>query len=81
MYMGRYGRRPLVETIAPCPDWEMGSLGEPEPRRSLGRIRWAAAWKLGERLVWHLAPRELAEGVGFEPTNDLRRCRFSRPVR
>ncbi len=23
----------------------------------------------------------LAEGVGFEPTNDSRRCRFSRPVR
>jgi AraC-like DNA-binding protein len=23
---------------------------------------------------------ELAEGVGFEPTSDFRRCRFSRPV-
>jgi hypothetical protein len=26
-------------------------------------------------------PCKMAEGVGFEPTNDLRRCRFSRPVR
>ena len=24
--------------------------------------------------------KELADGVGFEPTSDLRRCRFSRPV-
>ena len=24
--------------------------------------------------------RLLAEGVGFEPTSDLRHCRFSRPV-
>jgi hypothetical protein len=23
---------------------------------------------------------QMAEGVGFEPTSDLRRCRFSRPV-
>ena len=27
------------------------------------------------------SPCKMAEGVGFEPTNDLRRCRFSRPVR
>jgi hypothetical protein len=26
------------------------------------------------------AARALAEGVGFEPTNDLRRCRFSDAV-
>jgi hypothetical protein len=29
-----------------------------------------------EMLMWV----ELAEGVGFEPTNELPRCRFSRPV-
>ena len=26
------------------------------------------------------SPDSLAEGVGFEPTSDFRRCRFSRPV-
>jgi hypothetical protein len=25
-------------------------------------------------------PDSMAEGVGFEPTSDFRRCRFSRPV-
>src|SRR5215469_5830785 len=27
-----------------------------------------------------LANRHMAEGVGFEPTSDISRCRFSRPV-
>ena len=31
-------------------------------------------------LSWTLADYILAEGVGFEPTGDLRRRRFSRPV-
>jgi hypothetical protein len=25
-------------------------------------------------------PDSVAEGVGFEPTSDFRRCRFSKPV-
>ena len=36
----------------------------------------------GGQVAWmRQNPCKLAEGVGFEPTNDLRRCRFSRPVR
>jgi hypothetical protein len=36
-----------------------------------------------EQTVTHVSgtdPKVLAEGVGFEPTNELPRCRFSRPV-
>ena len=31
-------------------------------------------------VVFHLLMRVMAEGVGFEPTVDLRPRRFSRPV-
>jgi hypothetical protein len=85
-FKSHHAPMPLSRSRPTSVTWRVGTTNAAQPNdreekavASDGRTKIRSGFGRSRARVLRVRD-SLAEGVGFEPTNDFRRCRFSRPV-